>query len=319
MAIEIAAISTIIGIIKDLVSAISALWKWLHKRKSKGEPSPEIGPTSEGDSLFGVARRFVQIYKAHGVKRSQIPRLLGEESGLSLDAVSTDEKLLAALNENLINKTCEIFGVRREWLDGKDVPIYPYRWFDKNLDAFIDFQARLKQESKELQCLFIKCPQDKLDKGDERWPIAVVIRQEIDHWGHFSEDSIWRYYPASDMYYLWGHERTRLQLKAMALIAWQFGIHIGGCQLPKKDIEGIVAGSVFPGPLLEHRSHGAWHPDDYIFAKGESCAVADQKEALAVREFMVKYGLLEKLISLTGPIKIPLKNVIDPKLKELEY
>lgn len=312
------AISTIIGIIKDLVSGISFIKKWLDKRKSNCGPSPEIEPTSEGDSVFGVARRFVQLYKVHGIERSQIPRLLGEESGLTLDAVSTDEKLLAALNENLINKTCEIFGVRREWLDGKDVPIYPYRWFDKNLDAFIDFLARLKQEGKELQCLFVKCPQDKLDKGDERWPIAVVIRQEVDHWGHFSEDSIWRYYPLSDQYYLWGYERTRLQLKAMVLIAWQFRIHIGGCQLPKKDIEAMIAGSVFPGSLVEPLNHVAWHPDDYIFVEGESCAVADYEEAGVVRESLAKQGCMEKLISLTGAIKIPLANSLKTERQMLE-
>lgn len=301
------------GGIGTLFTIVTGAIAWFRNKRKKAIadnkaslPEPKA---IEHNEVHGLVQRFVEIYQAHGIKRTQIPRLLGEEFGLTLDAVSTDEKLLAALNENLINKTCEVFGISREWLDGKDVPIYPYRWFDKNLNAFIDFLASLKQEEKRLQCLFVKCPQDKLGKGDERWPIAVVIRQEIDHWGHFSEDSIWRYYPLNDQYYFWGYERTRLQLKAMALIAWQFGIYTGGCQLPPKDIEAMVEGSVFPNPLFKYLNHVAWHPEDYIFVKGESCAVADQEEAKAVREFMVKHGIMEKLISLTGPLKIPLKKI----------
>jgi hypothetical protein len=297
-------IGTLFSIGKDVLTWLRSKHKKAVADNQKSSPESKV---VEQNEVHGLVQRFVEIYKAHGIELTQIPRQLGEEFGLTLHDVSTDEKLLAALNENLINKTCENFGVRREWLDGKKVPIYTHRCFDKNLDAFIDFLARLKQEGKELQCLFVKCPQDKLDKGDERWPIAVVLRQEINQWGHFSEDSIWRYYPLSDQYH-WGYDRIRLQLKAIVLIAWQFGIHIGGCQLPKKDVEDMVAGSVFPGPLVEPLNHVAWHPDDYIFGEGESSAVADQKEALAVREFMVKHDLLEKLISLTAPLKIPHKS-----------
>lgn len=301
-------IGTIVSIVVGLVGVCS----WVRNKRKKATaalPRELPGPKAlEQNDAHDLVRRFVEIYTAHGIERTQIPRLLGEEFGLTLNDVSTDEKLLAVLNEAILTKTCEIFGVRREWLDGKDVPIYPYIWFYKNLSAFIDFLADLKQQHEEVQLFLIKCPEDKLRKYDDRWPIEVLIRVKIEHWGHFSEDSIWRYYPLSNTYYNWGYERTRLHLKAMTLIAWQLGIHIGGCQLPKKDMEAIIEGSVFPGPLFEPLHHVAWHPDDYIFANGESCAVADHEEALEVRKFLAKQGWMEKLIDLTGPLKLPLSD-----------
>jgi hypothetical protein len=219
--------------------------------------------------------------------------------------VRKDENLIKALDENIINKTCEVFGVRREWLDGKDIPIYPYLWFDKNMDGFINFIVDLQQKHGEVEGLVIKCPKEKLKKKEVDYPIAMVFRGKIDHWGHFSEESIWRYYPLSDQYYFWGYERTRLQLKAMVLIAWQFGIHVRGCQLPQKDIEDLVAGTVFPEPLLGPLSGVSWYPDDYIFANGESGKVVDHAEALMARTYLGKCGGMDKLVSLTGPLKIP--------------
>lgn len=308
-----------IGVLVPIIGGgIGWLWK-KHKNTARYQRQKENGLRPiEQNEVYNLAQRFVQIYKAHGIERTQIPRLLGGEYGLTLHDVSTDEKLLAVLNETILTKTCEIFGVRREWLDGKDVPIYPYLLFYQHLGAFIDFLTALNRKHDEVQLFLIKSPEDKLRKNDERWPIEVLVRAKIEHWGHFSEDSIWRYYPLSDTYYNWGYEKTRLHLKAMTLIAWQFGVYIGGCQLPKEDIEAMIAGAVFPGPLLEPLHHVAWHPDDYIFAKEESCVVADHEEALVVRDLLAKQRCMEKLTSLTGPIKIPLANSLKTERPMLE-
>lgn len=303
-------ITAILGIIKDLFKGVSFVKKWLDKRKTKGEAVPE------GDDVLGVAQRFVQIYKAHGIERTQIPRLLGQEADLNLADVSKDENLIRALDENIINTTCEVFGVRREWLDGKDIPIYPYLWFDKDMESFINFIVELKQKHGEVEVLVIKCPKDKLKKKEIDYPIAMMFRGKIDQWGHFSEESIWKYYPLSDQYYFWGYERTRLQLKAMVLIAWQLDIHIGGWQLPRKDIEDLVAGTVFPGPLLGHLLRVSWYPDDYIFANGESGKVADHAEALMARTYLEKCGGMDKLVTLTGPLKLPYQFVEQTALVE---
>ena len=129
----LATISAIIGLIKDLFKGISFVRNWLKKRKSQPED------VASGDNVLALAQRLVQIYKAHGVERTQIPRFLGNEFGLTLPDVSTDEKLLHALNENIINKTCDLFGIRREWLDGAELKIHPTHDFYKQPQEFSEF------------------------------------------------------------------------------------------------------------------------------------------------------------------------------------
>ncbi|WP_029918474.1 hypothetical protein [Pelobacter seleniigenes] len=303
----IESVATVISIIKDVYKGIVFIWNKLRGKDSAGSVNkPEVKVPNE---VFGLVQRFVDIYKAHGIERTQIPRFLGEDGGLTLVDVSTDEKLLYALNEKLLQATCDQFGVQREWLDGKDVPIYPYLWHGHDLPAYIDFLLELKKTGCAIQGFGIKRQEDKLRKssgkyGEDYDPffIALLFRVKLDHWGDHSQDSIWRYYPLCDQIY-WGYEKTRMQLKAKILIADILGVYFKGCVMEEHEIEGIMEGRIFPGPLMEHRSHVGWHPEDYIYTEEESRAVADSEEALKVREWMLHNGWRKKLEEIVGPIE----------------
>ncbi|SHJ66615.1 hypothetical protein SAMN02745165_02883 [Malonomonas rubra DSM 5091] len=299
-----------------VIGGIYAFWRWVTRKSAEslvGQNQQEEQPkTSE---VFSLVERFVQIYKSHGIERTQIPRFLGEEGGLSLVDVSTDEKLLQALNEKLLQTTCDSFGVQRDWLDGKDVPIYPYLGHNDDLSSYIDFLLELKKSGVAIQGFAIKRPEDKLQKSIEShgpcdcFFIALLFRVELDHWGDCCQDSIWRYYPLGDQIY-WGYERTRMQLKAKTLIAHMLGIYFKGCVMEADEIEAIMEGQIFPGPLMEHRSHVGWYPEDYIFTAAESRSVADSEEALKVRNWYSRKGWREKLEAIIGPIEdnTPLKD-----------
>jgi hypothetical protein len=288
-----------------VVAGVYGAYKFLSANFNK---SKQEEPKSKENETYALVRRFVEIYKAHGVERTQIPRFLGEETVLTFADVSTDEKLLHALNEGLLQTTCDRFGVQHEWLDGKDVPIYPYLWFNHDLSSFIDFLLELKKSESTIQGFAIKRPEDKLRKpkrthGDcDDYFVALLFRVELGHWGDHSQDSIWRYYPLGDQIY-WGYEKTRMQLKAKVLIASMLGIYFKGCVMEADEIEGIMEGIMFPGPLMEHRSHVGWHPEDYIFTEDESRAVADGEEALLVREWHLGNGWRQKLEGIVGPIE----------------
>ncbi len=298
-------IGTIISI------AVIVVPGFLRKKKRATTQSNEMsveGDSAESNEVYGLVHRFVQTYKAHGIERTQIPRFLGKESGLTLVDVSTDEKLLHAFSENLLQTTCDRFGIQREWLDGKDVPIYPYLWHNDDLSSYIDFLLELKKTGSAIQGFAIKRPSDKLQKRKgqhgpyDEFFIALLFRVKLEHWGDHSQDSIWRYYPLGDQIY-WGYERTRMQLKAKTLIAHMLGIYFKGCVMEANEIDGIMKGTIFPGPLMEHRSHVGWHPEDYIFTAEESCAVADEEEALKVRNWYPHMGWREKLEEIVGPIE----------------
>jgi hypothetical protein len=127
-------------------------------------------------------------------------------------------------------------------------------------------------------------------------------------WGENGDEPIWRYYPLNDTLF-WGYPRTRIQIKAMVLASWQFGIHINGCVSSVKNVKDLVEGEVFPGPLLERTWWAAWSPDAYIFAEGESALVEDGAEALDVRKEMERLGWMDYLVEKTGPLNTPLKKL----------
>ena len=298
-------ISVFVAIAGMLSPLAYRAWKKRKRDDAKSEDSIPVPPPNEA---YALVNRFVSIFKAHGIEKIQIPRFLGEESGLTIAHMGDDDKLLHALSEKILNETCVRFGVVRDWLDGKPCPIYPQRWYDKNLKGFIDFLERIKTEHDVVEGFAVKCENDKLQYDGKDLPVAFAFRGILCDWGGEGNESIWRYYPLNDILF-WGYVRTRIQIKAMVLAAWQFGIHINGCVSPEKTVKGLVEGEVFPGPLLEKTWRAAWHPDAYIFTEGESALVEDGAEALAVRKEMERLGWMAYLVEKTGPLNIPFKEL----------
>ena len=142
---------------------------------------------------------------------------------------------------------------------------------------------------------FPRFPDDNLIKGESNHDIALLFRGTIKDWSQSDEEPIWRYYPLEDFNF-WGYQRTRLQLKAMIHIAYLFNISISGHQMTKSEISQIREGTIFPDPLMENRSHVAWHPDEYIFCEIDTFQPHDIEEAQQVRKFIHQdfYHHLEK-------------------------
>lgn len=245
--------------------------------------------------------RFIDLLKAHGIERTQIPRFWGAQFNLSLVDVSTDVNLLNCLNEELLCTVCNKFGVDRAWLEGKSARIYPYLDFYQNMPRFIDFMYDLTKRHKDIRAIAIKSPDDKLKKGGRSSAIALLFETKI---AGLDDEPIYKYIVSSDNWD-WSYEKSRIQFKAMVFVAWQFNVVIKGSVLPKKAIESLLAGEVFPGPLVDNISRAAWHPDDYIFRIGESAAVEDDEEAMQAREFLEDNGVMQKLELLTGQMKYP--------------
>lgn len=248
----ITTISTIIGIIKDLFKGLSFISKWLKKKKSEPEG------ISAGDNVFGVAQRFVEIYKAHGVERTQIPRFLGKEFGLTLADVSTDEKLLQALNEEIINKTCEIFGVRREWLDGADSQVHPVHDFYKQPREFSDFiETLLAANPEEGRIIGVLAAPKERD-----WQAyALLILQETI--GVIGDKPIYRFHLCNN--WVFSYWKARAFLTACVAAAWKRNVYVSGIYLPKNEINRLADGNVllgWQGDGARKLGHNAWYPED---------------------------------------------------------
>lgn len=298
-------ISGIVALIAILTPLFFKLISYKRKKNTQKKESEDIATR---DDVNNVVERFIHVFKSHGLERTQIPRFLTNEYEITLKDISTDTNIIKVIHGNLLKGICNRFGVRPEWLDGAEDTIYPIRCFDKQPLEFIDFLSDLQDKFQNVEGFFLKDVNDELQKGDDRHPIATVFRVPITKPFEFGEDPIYRYYPLFD-YYFWGYKRARLQLKAYTLIAWQFNIHIFGCNLEKNLIERIIEGLEFPGPHIQKAFKTAWYPDEYIFTNQESLASKDPEEALKAREYLSHTKWIEKIEELAGPIesKFPLK------------
>ncbi|ATX79135.1 hypothetical protein Ga0123461_0709 [Mariprofundus aestuarium] len=247
-------------------------------------------------------RRFVQLFEAHGVARTQIPRFLKNHGvEISYEDINTDSSLLKRLDEEMLEKSCEIFGVRREWLDGVDDRIYPRVGFYKNLSEFTELMSQLQTQSDDIDLIAIKSPKNKLDKNSDSFnsPIALVIKIEI---GWLGDTPIYRYIPCDDEWN-WGYCKARFELKGLALFAWQFRNVVFGCHMPQNTINNIIHGVTFPGPEIEAAGHkGHFRLDYMIFTEDESCAADDPEEALKVREYLSDTGDIKNYESKYKPM-----------------
>ena len=201
-----------------------------------------------------VASRFVLLFEKHGVHRNQIPRFLGH--GLTVATVADDTTLLLALTEDILNAACELFAVRREWLDGVDTQIYPTHYFYKHPEKFSDFVLGLKNKAKDglNGVLFVSdSPSRENDNA------IIVLEEEIEMIG---DKIIYRYHICND--WLFNYWKCRVYLTACIAIAWRYEVYIHGRKLPFKNLEGYLEGEQFLGEHydgLVNRS-SMWHPED---------------------------------------------------------
>lgn len=293
-------LSSLVTILKFIGTVLKTLLQKIPNKKVIVKNS-----TSEGEALK-LIERFVLLLESHSISRTQIPDFLADVIELSFKDINTDQGLLEKLSPAIIKDVCRRFGVQPEWIEGADDQSYPDMSFDKDPIGFIDFLSDLKANYQDIHCFFIKDKNDELIKNViniHRFPIAMVLRVSIKKESDFSEQQIYKYYPLAD-HYFWGYERTRLQLKAFTFIAFQLGIHIWGCNVPKEQIEQIIERKIFAGPIIQKAHQVAWRPDDYIFTNRESAAALDPDEALAARDYMPETGWVSYLESINGPLKL---------------
>ncbi|MDT8389181.1 MAG: hypothetical protein RRC34_01575 [Lentisphaeria bacterium] len=73
-------------------------------------------PADDGVSI--VAQRFRKLFAGHELKLQHAIDIFPLEFGLTLDKLSSDEKILGFLTPQVLDWTAAYFGIRRDWLDG---------------------------------------------------------------------------------------------------------------------------------------------------------------------------------------------------------
>jgi len=217
----------------EVVSGLS-IWDRLFKFwKNRNKPE-----------LESVATRFFRLFESHGVHRNQIPRFFG--FNLTIADVKDDETLLPKLSEEMLDAACEMFAVRREWLDGAESQIHPEHDFYKYPETFKKFLEKLTAKNPDEQIVGVLIVPEEDDWDAD----ALIILQETI--GYIGDKPIYRFHLCNN--WRFSYWKARSYLTACIAIAWKRNNYIHGIYKPKKFINELAYGET----LLGWKEEGIW-------------------------------------------------------------
>ncbi len=188
-------VESFINILEKLKSYIP----FLKQSKNKEQASTET-----------ISARFVRLFESHGVHRNQIPRFF--DHGLTIKDLKDDDSLLPCLTETILDDACELFAVRREWLDGADSVAHENHDFYKEPEGIIKLINELRDKNPEGDLFGELYTPEKPDFNSEA---IIVLSEIIDYMGG---EPIYRYHLCNN----WRHDywKSRAYLTACVAIAW---------------------------------------------------------------------------------------------------
>lgn len=199
-----------------------------------------------------IAHRFLTLFESHGVHHNQIPRFFGH--GLTLQDVQTYQKLSEKLSDDHLDAACELFAVRREWLEGAETQIYPIHDLYKHPENVEPFIAMLRSDK----------PHGQL-RGElltsENGRDALLVLTEIV--GEIGDKPIMRYHLCGD--WIFDYWKSRACLTAFVATAWRLDVYISGHKLARECIQPLCTGETLltrTGEPIWETQVIRWHPED---------------------------------------------------------
>ena len=223
----------------NLIEKTGKFFAWVRKKRER--------------PVETVAARFIRLFESHDVHRNQIPRFFGR--GLSLKDVQDEASLLHKLDDPMLDAACDLFGVRREWLDGAEPQVYSCRDFYKQPAEVAPFISALKTGNPKGSLDGVLLAPETL-KGD-----AVILLWEIVGW--VGDKAIYRCHLLDN--WLYDYWKSRAYLAACVAILWKNGVYIRGAYSPGKEIKRIARGEILLGNHDAGRTaskKGQFHPED---------------------------------------------------------
>lgn len=217
-------------------------------------PGAESGsPSTEVHALVG---RLMALFKAHGIERTQIPRFLGPEAGVTLEMLAEDEKLIRRLDDSFLDAVCTRFAVNREWLDGESETIYPVHDYYKDPEGFARFLNELKEANPD--GLWYGCVYREKQPSRSQLDTLIVIDEVI---GRLGERDIVRHHLIGNWVY--SYWKSRAYLAACVGIARSSRVMLRGREAPRDWMQNHLAGRGFIR-VPRAGAKGLWQPEDLL-------------------------------------------------------
>lgn len=246
-----------------------------------------IAGKSKTDSVDVVAKRFRQVFREHGVEPTQIPRLIPT---VTLDLLRSDHALLTALSPKILDQVARLFGIRNEWLEGVDEEVYEYLACYKHPAILLDHLAEVSNSGSILNSpLRVLCTSKHLDfRDDSQLHLVPVLVEKIADLG---ENEVYRYHVYRDGFE-WGYAATRIELKALARIAYtRLHITVPLFVVSAAVMEDVLVGKVVPWRYLNGCLISNPSLEDFALTKDESGIAKEVEELPEVLRYIEEHGL----------------------------
>lgn len=221
-----------------------------------------------------IAGRFVRVFENHGVPASQIPRLLPQ---IQFSDLKSEDALLLKLNGEVLERAAQLFGIRRQWLEGIDDQIYEAHCCYKCPNEFFSDLASFCHRKDTGLYLPVRAftTRNHLDYTNrEKQPLALI---PVEQFAILDDKQIFRYRVFNDEWD-WSYVPARIQVKAMArLVSTILHIPVPLYVIKPDEMEALYASTMIPHQLIGNCWVSDPSLDDYAISNSY---VGKEKEEL---------------------------------------
>lgn len=267
-----------------------------------------VGPKATWDpmlSLFKrkpsqlVARRLVALAVAHGLREQEIPRLF---AGIGYAQLDDLQSLARAITPAVVDSAAELFGVRREFVEGLDelvyLPLGSGRASAKeSTQVLVDATARAVAATRHpssldrgpLAVLTADSAPDRLS-GRRQRVVPVIIEPS----GAEVDGPVYRCRVFGG-YFDWNDSEQRIGLKALAWLVWRrLRKVVPLYQVSERDLVGVLNWIAVPSAVFTRSLVTDPSLEDYIEAPRSSAVARESDELPEVLAFLESSGLVAR-------------------------
>jgi hypothetical protein len=288
---------SVFGEINDFIEFYKHVKKWLSPNKS---PVVNDNP----------AKRFLQLFEAHGIHRNQIPRHVGRP--LSLVDVQDDKSLLKVLDQKMIDDTAELFGVNREWLECASSDIYTPHDFYKRPEEFLIFLDGILSKCSDLKgFVYTSATESSVNRSD-----TFVLLEET--FSNAENQTIERYHICNNWNFNYG--KSRAYLIACVAAAWRKNVCLLGRKVPHEFISKYKHGqNLLSEDIRDHAPGRHWYPEDMALDPDKFIVGLQSRHDQSVAlETLIKIQNSDNRFTLDGEVSVLRGIPFSEKLKLVE-
>jgi len=236
------------------------------------------------DDFATMVMRFFLLFKAHDIATADIPSFLPENT-LARSELRDANKIIDALNDDVIKHLATIFEIDGNWLKGKTNRIYKTRTFYKSLSSVAQEMIRLKSKSQSNVYVWFLTR-----SGIGLKELAAIRHEENSHRHYENVQVILKHDKTVNGYEIttyqlwdnlsWDYWRSRYYAKALIYFCNAANFYVSAYSLQENVLSDIIAGKEFLSDIRQKGQH--WTIDELTW--DQECN-PERDELQAIEDF----------------------------------